>query len=179
MKIAIVYASKSGFTKHYAEWLAKDLSVPLFELKKTAPEQLQMYDLIIYGGGLYAAGINGLKRFKKWLPELKHPQLVVFATGATPDREDVVPLLLRHNFTQEEQPHVKIFYLRGGFNYEKLTPVDKFLMTAMKWKIKIKRPDQRSLDEKGMLASYTHPADFTKRTAIDPLLAYIKSMSDM
>lgn len=174
MKIAIVYTSKSGFTKQYAVWLSEALSAPLLELKATSAEHLKGFDIIVYGGGLYAAGIQGLKELKSWLPTLGSPKLVVFATGATPDREDVVPLLIQTNFTPEEQPSANVFYFRGGFDFAKLTTIDKILMTLMKWKIQTTPAEKRTADQRGMLASYEHPANFCRKEAIEPLVNFVK-----
>ena len=46
----IVYESKYGSTKKYAEWLSEELSCDLVEKKKTNIDELLNYDTIIYGG---------------------------------------------------------------------------------------------------------------------------------
>ena len=57
--IAIIYSSHYGFTEAYAHWLAEDLSADLLEAGKVRREDLEKYGTIIYGGGLYAGGVNG------------------------------------------------------------------------------------------------------------------------
>jgi len=66
-------------------------------------------------------------------------------------------------------------YLRGGFNYNKLSSFDKFLMTLLKWKIKNKKKEDLSADEKGMLAIYDKPVDFTDKKNIGKIIAYVNS----
>jgi flavodoxin len=55
--IAVIYKSKDGTTRRYAEWLAEDLGASLFEATTIKPNQLMDFDIVIYGGGLYAGGI--------------------------------------------------------------------------------------------------------------------------
>ena len=47
-------------------------------------------------------------------------------------------------------------------------------MTLLKWKIKLKR--HKTPDEKGMLAAYSKPMDFTKKENIKELLEYVRSL---
>ena len=95
---------------------------------------LTNYDTVIYGGSLYAVGINGVKFITKNLDKLKDKKVIVFATGASPSREEAVSEVKNKNFTSEQQKYIQFFYLRGGFDYSKLKPFDKVLMTLLKWK---------------------------------------------
>ena len=172
MKTVIVYKSKSGYSKKYAEWIATELNADLFEASKVSVKLLSEYDRILYAAGLYAVGINGIKLIKGNLNTLKERQLIVLAIGATPARQDTVDAIEKSNFTQEELRFVKVFYLRGGFDYSKLTFVDKILMKMLKLKLKIRKSP--TPDEKGMLAAYSHPVDFTRKDHIREVIDYIK-----
>lgn len=79
------------------------------------------------------------------------------------------------NFTLEEQEYIKFFYLRGGFDFSKLKLLDKLLMTILWVKIKMKNQNELTPDEKGMLASYNKPADFTKKEYIKRLVDCVNS----
>ncbi|MDR3584599.1 MAG: flavodoxin domain-containing protein [Desulfosporosinus sp.] len=172
MKTVVIYKSKTGFAKKYAEWIAEKLSADIFEVSKVTPNLLTAYDTVIYGGGLYIVGINGVKYITRNLNKLNDKKVIVFATGVSPFREEAISEVKNKNFTSEEQKHIQFFYLRGGFDYTKLKPMDKVLMTLLKWKIKRKK--NLTPDERGMLASYDQPVDFTKRKNLDELIAYVK-----
>ena len=58
MKIAVIYASKYGSTETYARWIAEELDAGLYLVKAVSAEMLQDYDAVIYGGGLYAGGVD-------------------------------------------------------------------------------------------------------------------------
>ncbi|MDP4089974.1 MAG: flavodoxin domain-containing protein [Bacillota bacterium] len=175
MKTVVVYKSKTGFTKKYAEWIAKDLSADLFEASKFKADSLVNYDTVIFGGSLHAAGIIGVKLIKKNLDKLKDKKVVVFSTGASPARMEVLNEVKNRNFTEGEQNIIKFFYLRGGFDYSKLKSVDKVLMTMMKWKLKRKKKETLTADERGMLASYNRPVDFTRKKYTEQLISYVNS----
>ncbi|HEX9026680.1 MAG TPA: flavodoxin domain-containing protein [Clostridium sp.] len=175
MKAIVIYKSKTGFTKKYAKWIAEDLTADIFEVSKVTINKLIEYDTIIYGGSLYAVGINGVKLITQNINKLKDKKVVVFATGASPSRDDVVNEVRNKNFTKEQQEHIKFFYLRGGFNYSKLNLFDKILMLLLKWKIKNKKKEELTNDEIGMLAIYDKPMDFTMKKDIERIITYVNS----
>ncbi len=175
MKTVVIYKSKTGFTKKYAEWIAEELSADIFNASKVNINTLNKYDTIIYGGSLYAVGIIGIGLIKKNINKIKDKRLVVFATGASPLRDNVINEVINKNFTVDEQKYIKFFYLRGGFNYNKLNSFDKFLMTLLKLKMKNKKQEDLSADEKGMLAIYDKPVDFTDKKNIAKIIAYVNS----
>ena len=173
MKNVVIYKSKTGFAKKYAQWIAEELSADIFNVSEMDTNMMTNYDNVIYGGGLYAVGINGVKYITQNLDKLKGKKVVVFATGASPFREEVLSDVRNKNFTAGQQKYIRFFYLRGGFNYGKLKPFDKVLMTLLKWKLKMKK--ELKPDERGMLASYDKPVDFTKKKNIDKIITYINS----
>lgn len=173
MKTVVIYKSKTGFTKKYAEWIAEELSADIFNVTEITIDTLKEYDTVIYGAGLYVVGINGVKFITKNLDKLKNKKIAVFATGVSPSRSSDIEKVKDSNFTLEQQKYIKFFYLRGGFNYNNLTVIDKVLMTFLKWKIKSKK--ELTPDEKGMLAVYNKPVDYTIKKNIDEILVYVNS----
>lgn len=173
MKTAVIYKSKTGFAKKYAGWIAKELSADLFEASSVNEDLFTSYDTVIYGAGLYAGGINGLSYITRNLAKLKNKKVVVFATGVSPYREETVSDVRNKNFTIEEQKYIHFFYLRGGFDYDKLFFFDKVLMLLLKYNLGRKRQEELTDDERGMLASYAEPVDFTENENIKELVNYV------
>ncbi len=56
----IIYKSKYGTTKKYAEWLAKETQYDIVDITKTNIKLISNYSNIILCGAIYASGINGL-----------------------------------------------------------------------------------------------------------------------
>lgn len=176
MKTIVVYRSKTGFAKQYAEWIAGALSADLFEAGRVDGPMLASYDNVIYGAGLYAVGINGVKLIKDNLHRLVGKKVVVFATGASPGRPEELDSMLNSNFTPEQLQQIRFFYLRGGFDASKLTPVDRVLMAMLKLKLKWKQQGGALLpDERGMLNAYNRPVNFARQSNIAALVSYVNA----
>ena len=175
MKTAVIYKSQTGFTKKYAEWISEELLADIFEVSKVTSDMLIRYDNIIFGGSLHAVGISGVKLITENINKFKDKRVVVFATGASPERENVINEVNNKNFTEDEQKSIKFFYLRGGFNYKGLKIVDKFLMQLLKFKIKSKKREELTSDEMGMIAVYDKAVDFTRKKDIDKIIDYVNS----
>ncbi len=175
MKTIVVYKSKSGYTETYARWIQEELQCDISEAGSVSIETLQSYDTILYGGGLYAVGINGIKLIKDHFPTLQDKNLIVWATGCSPGRPEQLKEVWNHNFSQEQLQHIKTFYLRGGFDYKKLEKGDKVLMSMLKIRLKLmKNKDEDAL---GMLSSYKVPEYHCDKQLMEPLLQYVKSLS--
>ena len=84
MNILVVYSSKTGFTKRYAQWIKEVVPCTCVEAKEAEKLEVGNYDVILYGGGFYAGKIHGVEWLKSRLPKLEGKRTAVFATGATP-----------------------------------------------------------------------------------------------
>ena len=172
-KTAVVYKSKTGFTEKYARWIAGELTADLFEASRVNVEMLQPYDTLIYGGGLYIVGLNGVKLITKNLDQFQGKRVIVFATGASPVQEKTIKIIKDKNFTPREQEQITFFYLRGGFDYHKCKPFDKVLINTLVFALKRKK--ELTPDERGMLEVCNNPADFTRKEYIGEIIDYVNS----
>ena len=170
--IAVIYKSKYGTTKQYAKWIAEELNAPIFEAPSVKPAQLTDYDVVVYGGGLYAGGIIGVKLCTK------NPckSLVVFTVGlATPETADYSEILAR-NFTPEQLAETKVFHLQGGMDYGKLSVLHRAMM-AFKKKESEKTPTaDRTSDDQQLIETYGGKINFTNKDSIKPLVDYVRTL---
>ena len=140
-------------------------------------EEIKNLDLgphraVVFGGGLHAVGVNGLKEFKKRWGNLEDKKLAVFAVGASPATKGIVEEIARGNFTEDELGRLRLFYLRGGYDFRKLDFKNKILMQLLQWKLTLKK--KKTADEIGMWNAYRHPKDFARREYIRELVDYVK-----
>ncbi len=173
MKCAVIYRSKTGFTEKYARWIAEELASEVFECSKASRDLLKKYDAVVYGGSVHASGILGIGLIKKNLDILKGKRVAVFAVGAASPDEKIVKEIRDKNFSSDELKKIEFFYLRGGFNFNKLGFADKAIMRVFK-KI-IEKKKEKTEEEIGMLAAYNKPADFTKKENVKGIVEYIKA----
>lgn len=170
MKTIVIYKSKTGFKKKYAEWISKTLGCKMISYREAGKIDLSLYQVVIYGGSLYATGIIGLNKILKRRDMENTKRLLVFAVGATPMTSTLEEELTQLNIPKDKKEKIKLFYMRGGFDFSKLNPIDKFLMLLLKYKIKSKSEDKRNPDEKGMLNAYNFTMDFTNEENISRLI---------
>ena len=64
-KGVILFQSKYGATKKYADWLVEATGYDCIETKNARAINLQGYEAVLLGGGVYASGIAGLQFLKK------------------------------------------------------------------------------------------------------------------
>lgn len=176
----VVFKSKYGATETYAKWLAEALACDIYERTKIKPADLERYDTIIYGGGLYAGGVNGIDLLTKNFDRLCHKNLVVFTCGlADPlDKEntDHIKSSLNKVFTAQMQEKIRVFHLRGAMDYAKLGPIHKAMMAMFHRIIAKKDFDSLRSEDKQMLATYGKAVDFTDKAAIAPIILYAQGV---
>lgn len=122
MKVAVVYKSKTGFTKKYAEYIAGILKGELLPFENRQEADPQNFDTLIFGGPVIAASVSGLGWFLK--NRSRFPRTFAFACGASPaDSPDLHPFLEGH-----KKKGVDLFYMPGGLAWEKMNKVTHFVM---------------------------------------------------
>lgn len=174
-KIAVVYKSKYGSTKKYAQWIADDAKAVLYECSQVDINKLMEYDTIIYGGGLYASGIAGVSIITKNYNLIKDKSIIVFTVGlAGNENKEIFTSIIEKNFPSEEmRESIKFFHLRGGIDYKKLGIVHKSMMAMLKIMLSKKDASELSNEDKELLATYGGKVDFTDRTTIKPLITFL------
>lgn len=173
MKLIIIYKSKTGFTKKYAETIAKKLNCDAIDIKEISKIDIRMQDTVIYGSRVHAGIIDGLSKMKKLLASGNIKNLVVFATGATPkDAKDLIETIWTNNFTTEEAEKIPHFYLQSGLCYEKMGFLDHTIM-KMVAKMMEKKKDKDS-NETGFLQATTKSYDISSDEYVEPLVTFLK-----
>lgn len=172
-KIAVLYQSKYGATKKYAQWLKEELACDLFETSKAKAEQLVQYETIILGGGIYGTGIAGIGFLKKNIGALKGKRIAAFGVGASPYHEDMVSEIRRRNM-KDELADLPCFYCRGAWNEEGMSFKDRALCGMLKKAVAKKDPSTYEPWMKALMEATGSKQDWTDKKYLSPLLDYIK-----
>ncbi|MDL2301561.1 flavodoxin domain-containing protein [Lachnospiraceae bacterium OttesenSCG-928-D06] len=170
-KIAVIYKSHYGTTKQYAQWIAEELGATLLERKEANPTTLQDYDIVIHGGGLYASGILGIDLVVKNPPK----NLIVFTVGmANPKTTDYTEIIHK-NIPENLRDKTKVFHLRGGMDYGKLSIPHRGMMAMMK-KMTIDKKSEAELSPEDIAFRDTYGGNvhFTQKETIMPLIEYVR-----
>lgn len=169
-KIAIIYKSKYGSTKRYAGWIAIRLDADLYEVSDIRPKDLDDYDIIIYGGGLYIGNINGVKFITKNYDRIKNKKIIIFSVGMESDNNDLNNRIIDKNFDKELIKNIKLFNFRGAFDYRQLNLIDKLLMKGLRNSISQKSIRDLTEDDKRILEGFEQLIDLCDKKSIDILV---------
>lgn len=174
MSTVVVYRSKYGATKKYAEWIAEALNCKAIENRNLKIEDLLQYDTIIYGGGLYAEVIDGVTLITKNLDKLDGKKLVVFSTGITPLKytEYYDKLVIDKNFKPEMLDKIKIYNFMGKMIIDELSAVHRAALKTLKQIMSAKKNPNEM--EKLLIELCETSGDFTDKNAIKDLIDYAK-----
>ncbi len=139
-------------------------------LDKFSIDRAAQYDVVIFGGGIHAGRVNGIKFIKNNMPLLAEKTVVVFATGATAPIPEEIEKFETDNIPDEMK--IKFFYFQSGMNYSRIHGTDRLLMGVLKTVLTVKK--NKSDVEKGTLDAIQESYDYSDRSQIEPLTRYIK-----
>ena len=173
MKTIVIYKTKYGSTKTYAEWIAEKLGCEIAESRTFSSNDLQKYDNIIYGGGLYAEVINGVTLITKNMDKLKDKKIAIYTTGITPldCRGYYDKYVVEKNFKNGVPENIKIFNFMGKMVDSELTPVHRAALKTLK-KIMSSKKEPTEM-ERLLVELCDADGDFTDIEEINPLIDYI------
>ena len=130
-KIAVVYKSKHGSTKKYAEWIAEETGADLFDADQCKGADLSEYDTIVFGGWIRAGGLQGIEFLRKNMGTFCAKDVFAFAVGLHVDGIAARQECREINFKKELE-EVPCYFLRGAYHPAEMKGGDKIIMGIMK-----------------------------------------------
>ncbi len=171
--ILVVYKSKTGFTKKYAEMIGEELDCKTADLNNVTDSMMSEYDTIVFGGRFHAGFVDGLKKAKEYFKRSSAAKLVVFATGATPHAaKAMIEEAWKNNFTAGELESIPHFYMPSGLCYERMSLGDKLMMKV--FVAMMKRKKNKNEDEKNISQAISHSYDISSKEYIMPLISLLR-----
>lgn len=171
MKVIVLYTSKYGSTETYARWIAEALKCSAKRLQDVQRQELTDYDVILYGGGLYASGIAGLKKFLTLMNDVEDKRLILFMVGMTnPSEASVYTEIAERDLTSEWIGRFETFAFRGNILFSKLSWLHKLMMKVPKSELEKKPMAERTEEDQLFLEMFGKDVIFTDKEQIKPLL---------
>ncbi|MBR2834963.1 MAG: hypothetical protein IKE43_04545 [Coriobacteriales bacterium] len=96
----ILYSSKTGYSKRYAEYLAEELDYTIKPIQKANLFNVSCYPVVIYGGGLKHNRIDGLRGIIDGFKYLGDQTLIIFSAGLASLNDDLIKQIKAHNFPE-------------------------------------------------------------------------------
>ncbi|UUX33582.1 flavodoxin domain-containing protein [Fundicoccus culcitae] len=176
MKPIVVYQSKMGSSKQYAEWIAEAISCPVIERSQLKEVDWQSSDLIIYVAGIYVGKILGFKELLKQLGDLSQKRLVLCMVGMTDlKRKDEFQKFFEQNVPEDLQKKVRSFNLRGNIIYSKLGFLDRTLLQMPKMQFKNKTLEEAGLDNY-FIEHFGEDVYYIEKNAINKVVDYYNDL---
>ena len=169
MKGIILYTSKYGATKRYADWLAAETGFDCIETKNAKIEDVIQYDAIILGGGIYASGISGLSFLKKNIEKLQGRKIIIFCDGASPFDEKAFQQIIDYNL-KGPLSGLPCFYCRGAWDMDRMNFADRNLCRLLQKIVAKKKTGDYEIWEKALLEAGNKKCDWTDKAYIKPIL---------
>ena len=175
-KTAVVYSSKYGYTKQYAQWLAEELNADICECQNLNNVRLVDYSTIVFGSSLYAGRNQGAAALAKCFKHIKDKKVVLFTVGMydTNSEENIIEINKELNkvITPEIREEIKIFHVRGGIDSQNLSLPHKMMMKVAH-SILSKKPENELTDgDRDFLSLYGKKIDFSDKKMLMPIIDY-------
>ena len=131
-KAIVIYNSKRGSTKQYAEWIAGDLGCTAVPLQNFDYGSLSQFDVVIFGSWLRGSGIVGFDKFRKQIAE-HADKLIIFVTGISEYNPQNYQQICEINFKEEiNMQNTLLYFCPGRYVPSEVKGLDKFLMAISK-----------------------------------------------
>ena len=136
-KAIVIYTSKRGSTKQYAEWIAEDLGCEAVAFSDVDFKALNLYeyDCIVYGGWIRGSGIVDFDKLAKHLDADLMKRLIVFGVGFADETADNYAQVWGYSIGKIDPKNENgaVLYILGGrYDPEAVTGLDRFLMKIMR-----------------------------------------------
>ena len=177
MKTVVIYKSRTGHTKQYAEMISKSLDCEAISIENIKTIDLDTYDSIIFGGCVRASKIGGINTFLKSINKSKAQKIFIYAVGANPISDKNTQDLVEKNLDNKNLSY-PLYYLQGGFDPEKLNfALRKMLKGVAKSinKKKSKDPESISKEDNDFLEFFQSKNSYVDEHNIEELVKGITS----
>ena len=158
--MVIVYESKTGFTKRYADMLSAKSKLNVFAVKEFC--KINQDEEIIFLGWMKVGKIQGLNKMRKY------NVIAVCGSGtgrfAEPDTETVIK--------KNKIEGIPFFYLRGGcFPLKELKGLDKIMLSMFIKMLKKRKCKDEKQEE--AISIVENGFDGVKEENLDPVLEWL------
>lgn len=160
--MVIIYESKTGFTKRYADMLAAKTGLKAFHVKELS--KVNHDEEIIFLGWMKVGMIQGLKKLKKY--NIKAVCGSGTARKAEPDTETVI--------ARNKIEGIPFFYLRGGcIPLKEFKGMDKIMMSMFVKMLKSRKDKDEELEES--IDNIENGFDGVKEENLEPVLEWLNT----
>lgn len=164
-KILVVYRSKYGATKRYAEMMAARSGAELRENGALRAEDVARHDTVLFFCAVYASGLSGLQALTKNRAALAGKRVAVFGVGASPyDEAALAELKMRAGLAD-----IPLFYGRGAWNEAQMSFKDRTLCKLLQKSLAKQDPSTFAPWQTALMEAQGQVCDWVDEKYLAPL----------
>lgn len=171
MKI-IIYGSKYGTTRQYAEELSRRTGIEVVEYSDI--EDINRYDTVIYLGALYAGSVLGLNKTLNKLRDINNKKVIIATVGLADPNDDENRKGITDNIKSQIYDCIyyrsKIFFLRGAIDYSKLNLKHRTMMAFINRKVKGMKEEEKTAEIRAVVETYGKKVDYVDFNVLDSII---------
>ena len=170
MNSIIIYGSRYGSTKRYAECLAEITGLKAVFFKDV--KSVAGYDRIVYLGALCAGGVMGLKKTVCGLSANQELFVATVGLADPTDAENVNHIrgCLKKQVPASHYDECKFFHLRGAIDYTRLGLKHRIMMKLLYSKVTKIPEAERNAEVRALIATYGKQVDFVNFDTLEPIV---------
>ena len=164
-RVLIIYQSKYGSTRQYAEWIHRDILSDLVDVEKADKPEFSGYDVIVFGSYIRMGRIVIAPFIVENWGNITGKKVILFTTSGTPPGHPNIRKIYDGGLPEHIQREIKYFPLRGRILSKDLSFFDNKLVA-------VGRMMERDESLKKFMAE---DFDEVKSESLVPMLEYIKT----
>jgi menaquinone-dependent protoporphyrinogen IX oxidase len=167
MRGIILYMSKKGSTKQYADWISEETGFPTIDLKNINKPDLKHIDIIIIGSWILAARMVAHGWIKKNWSKISDKNVIIFSVGGDEPNDELKKKYMDSSLPEDAKDRISFYTYQGRFRQE---DQNVFLRGMLNLAVKFEKEDD-------LAQNMVKGVDGVKRENLDEMFDYIRSLS--
>ena len=173
MRTIILYYSKTGNTKKYAEDIANALQCEAMPIKKFKKKMIADYDTIVFGSRVRGGSIDKVDSLLAMYEDMRDKNVILFSVGMSFPSKEGREELIKSNLL--DLYHVRYYQLRGSFDFNKLGFLDKFIMNnSLRM---MARSPEHSATASMLSTVKERPIEYYDREGVDKIISIVRKVN--
>ena len=165
-RVLILYQSKYGSTRQYADWIHKDIPSEIVDVDKGDKPEFHKYDVILFGGSIRMGRIVIAPLIVETWNAVKGKKVVLFTTSGTPPHHPNILKIFNSSFPEDIRKEIQYFPLRGRILSKDIGFFDKLFIAI-----------GRMVEKDEALRKFmSEDFDEVKPENLSPVLEYLKAL---
>ena len=173
MRTLIIYYSKTGNAEKYAKDIAKAINADVVPFKKYKVKMAKDYDTIIFGSRVIGTRIQKIDEFLRDYEQIEDKNVIIYSVGMSIVTKDTRLNLISANLL--DMYHIRFYQLRGSFDYQKLSALEKFMFSnSLRM---IAHDPNASADQRMLLEIKERPIEYYDQAGVERIITVLNKIS--